>query len=169
MHACQWTVITPLSIINSLTFFLTEALILRFFFHSQPSINGLPVTQIINVPLFLFIPQFLCELPDVNRCVDKANNLTECNCTYQNQSYCPSSNSCIPLDNYNASVCWENASCTFGKCSISAIFSGLTFTFMLYSTQAIDWTKFSNQYNGQIMSGVILFYALQKIHIKCSL
>lgn len=44
MHACQWTVITPLSIINSLTFFLTETLILRFFFHSQPSINGLPVT-----------------------------------------------------------------------------------------------------------------------------
>lgn len=166
MHACQWTVITPLSIISSLTFFLTEALVLRFFFHSQPSINDLPVTKIINVPLFLFIPQFWCGLPNVKRCVD---NLTECNCADQNERYCPSNNSCVLLDSYNASVCRENASCTYGKCSISAIFSGLTFTFMLYSTQAIDWTKFSNQYNEQIMSGVILFYALQKIHIKCSL
>lgn len=134
MHACQWTVITPLSTINSLTFFLTESLILRFFFHSQPSINDLPVTKIINVPLFLFIPQFWCGLPNVKRCVDKANNLTECNCTDQNERYCPSNNSCVLLDSYNAGVCWENASCTFGKCSISAIFSGLTFTFMLYST-----------------------------------
>ena len=130
MHACQWTVITPLSIISSLTFFLTEALVLRFFFHSQPSINDLPVTKIINVPLFLFIPQFWCGLPGVNRCVDKANNLTECNCSNQNGTYCPSNKSCVPLISYNESACWENASCPTGKCSISAIFSGLTFTFI---------------------------------------
>lgn len=128
MHACRWTVITPLWIINSLTFFLTEALILCSFFHNQPSINGLPVTWIINVPLFLFIPQFWCGLPGVNSCVDKANKLTECNCSNQNGTYCPSNKSCVPLDSYNESACWENASCPTGKCSISAIFSGLTFT-----------------------------------------
>ena len=127
MHACRWTVITLLWIIKSLAFFLTEALILCSFFHNQPSINGLPV---INVPLFLFIPQFWCGLPGVNRCVDKANNLTECNCSNQNGRYCPSNKSCVPLISYNESACWENASCLTGKCSISAIFSGLTFTFI---------------------------------------
>lgn len=149
MHACRWTVITLLWIIKSLAFFLTEALILCSFFHNQPSINGLPV---INVPLFLFIPQFWCGLPGVNRCVDKAKYLTECNCSNQNGTYCASNKSCVPLISYNESACWENASCLTGKCSISAIFSGLTFTFisaggllfMLYLTQPIDSTKFSN-------------------------
>lgn len=127
MHACRWTVITLLWIIKSLAFFLTEALILCSFFHNQPSINGLPV---INVPLFLFIPQFWCGLPGVNRCVDKAKYLTECNCSNQNGTYCASNKSCVPLISYNESACWENASCLTGKCSISAIFSGLTFTFI---------------------------------------
>lgn len=70
--------------------------------------------------------QFWCGLPNVKRCVDKANNLTECNCTDQNERYCPSNNSCVPLDSNNAGVCWENASCTFATTKSMTTVSSLT-------------------------------------------
>lgn len=54
--------------------------------------------------------QFWCALSSV--CVEKANNLTECNCTVQGFRYCPTNSTCLPNDNYNENACWQNASCS---------------------------------------------------------
>ncbi|KAL9974071.1 hypothetical protein ACROYT_G011070 [Oculina patagonica] len=64
--------------------------------------------------------QFWCSLPGVGRCVDNANNLTECNCTSPNQTYCPSNSSCQASASYNESLCWNNVSCPIAPTTVTA-------------------------------------------------